>query len=141
MIDYYQSKNFTVDFLTEKSSGKLDDNVQIYVPKTEDVLRIISPDYQSYIKDYISKPKSNGYQSIHIRAQQNGKSVDIQVRTSTMHEYSEYGGASHDKIYKPPISFDLLKQIHMEGLSYTENGITEDKFGLFRPLPIGTRTL
>lgn len=141
LIDYYQSKNFTVDFLTEKSSGKLDDNVQIYVPKTEDVLRIISPDYQSYIKDYISKPKSNGYQSIHIRAQQNGKSVDIQVRTSTMHEYSEYGGASHDKIYKPPISSDLLKQIHMEGLSYTENGITEDKFGLFRPLPIGTRTL
>lgn len=77
-------------------------------------LRIITPDlatcYQVFsvvnsyfeplpnrVKDYIAKPKDNGYQSIHttVRDKETNTIFEIQIRTEEMHEYCEYGIASH----------------------------------------------
>lgn len=77
-------------------------------------LRIITPDLatcyqvfaviQSYfepilnrVKDYIASPKDNGYQSIHttVRDKYTDAIFEVQIRTDEMHEYCEYGVASH----------------------------------------------
>lgn len=46
--------------------------------------------------DYISRPKSNGYRSLHtVVADAGGKTFEIQIRTQEMHNFAEYGMAAH----------------------------------------------
>ncbi len=62
------------------------------------VLGIIHGMYQPMvkrIKDYIARPKPNGYQSLHTTVMtNNGEIVEFQIRTHAMHEYSERGLAA-----------------------------------------------
>lgn len=49
------------------------------------------------VKDYIARPKVNGYQSIHtvVKDPQLNMTFEFQIRTEEMHDYAEYGVASH----------------------------------------------
>ncbi|HZX20690.1 MAG TPA: TGS domain-containing protein [archaeon] len=46
--------------------------------------------------DYIARPKSNGYRSLHTAIiSENENSIELQIRTKEMHDFAEYGIGSH----------------------------------------------
>lgn len=89
-----------------KVNGEIDDiydlmALRIIVDKKEDcylILGILHSLYQpmiSRIKDYISAPKPNGYQSLHTTViTHHEQIIEFQIRTYEMHEYAERGLAA-----------------------------------------------
>ncbi len=78
--------------------------IRIITSDVEDcfaVLGIINTHYQPLIsayKDYITKPKANGYQSLHqVIISAEGRKIEVQIRTKEMHHNAEEGAAAHWK--------------------------------------------
>ena len=59
------------------------------------VTNIYKPDVRR-LRDWITKPRDNGYESLHITVQQpDGKFVEVQIRTERMDDEAENGLAAH----------------------------------------------
>ncbi|KAE8637300.1 probable GTP diphosphokinase RSH2, chloroplastic [Cucumis sativus] len=76
--------------------------LRLIVENEEDcyeALRIVHqlwPNVPGKLKDYISKPKLNGYQSIHTVVRGEGDvPLEVQIRTKEMHLQAEFGFAAH----------------------------------------------
>jgi guanosine-3',5'-bis(diphosphate) 3'-pyrophosphohydrolase len=75
--------------------------LRIIVDDTEACYRVLGIIHTLYrpmvnrIKDYIARPKPNGYQSLHTTiVTENDQIVEFQIRTATMHDYAERGLAA-----------------------------------------------
>ncbi|NIA03734.1 MAG: HD domain-containing protein [Nitrospiraceae bacterium] len=100
----------------EKKGKKLDEIYDLFavrvithsVADCYKVLDIIHSNYEpmpNRLKDYITHPKRNGYQSIHTTVRKGDLIFEVQIRTREMHIAAELGLAAHWK-YK---NFDISK--------------------------------
>jgi len=97
-----QKKNVAFEALSDVMAFRIivEERAQCYAAlgAVHDAYRVIPGRF----KDYISTPKSNGYQSLHtgvtVPERRNAK-IEVQIRTREMHEVAEYGVAAH-WIYK-----------------------------------------
>ena len=88
-------------FTPNESMSEKDQCWMIYSAITE----IYRP-HPERIRDWISTPKANGYEALHVTVMgKNGEWIEVQIRTDRMHEIAEHGYAAHWK-YKTGESDD-----------------------------------
>ena len=104
---YGRKKGIFSTYKKLKSKASTLDNIydilaiRIIVNKTSECYTILGKIHsemkflQQRFKDYISIPKSNGYQSLHTTIIYNNVPVEIQIRTEDMHREAEYGVCVH----------------------------------------------
>ena len=98
--------------------------------------------------DYIANPKENGYQSLHTAVvTEDGKIVEVQIRSHEMHQNSELGVASHWR-YKEGAGLDQRMEASIaqmrdmlqgseeevsDAMSEISNELTNDRVYVFTP--------
>ena len=77
--------------------------LRIIVSNTDSCYRALAVVHDTFkpipgrFKDYIGLPKPNGYQSLHTSVIGRHRPVEVQIRTTEMHQIAEYGIAAHWK--------------------------------------------
>ncbi|MGZ5275081.1 MAG: RelA/SpoT family protein [Caldimonas sp.] len=76
--------------------------LRVIVPEVAGCYAVLGRVHERYraiageLDDYIARPKPNGYRSLHTVVQgDDGRAVEIQIRTPEMHEHAEYGVSAH----------------------------------------------
>lgn len=91
--DVYDLLAVRIIFTPNESMSEKDQCWMIYSAITE----IYRP-HPERIRDWISTPKSNGYEALHVTVMgTNGEWIEVQIRTDRMHELAERGLAAHWK--------------------------------------------
>ena len=99
--DVYDLLAVRIVFTPHESMSEKDQCWMIYSAITE----IYRP-HPERIRDWISTPKANGYEALHVTVMgHGGEWVEVQIRTDRMHEIAERGLAAHWK-YKTGESDD-----------------------------------
>ncbi|MBN2790583.1 MAG: bifunctional (p)ppGpp synthetase/guanosine-3',5'-bis(diphosphate) 3'-pyrophosphohydrolase [Candidatus Delongbacteria bacterium] len=86
--------------------------IRIIIPKEEDCYKVLSIVHEMFspvhkmFHDYIAAPKENGYQSLHTKVIFENKIIEIQIRSTKMHEIAECGLAAHWKYKRTDMEND-----------------------------------
>lgn len=120
MIDFrIKSAESTADKLKKKGYEITSENAESYLNDLAGVRVVCASEEEVYVlerylctcdkivivkkKDYIKKPKENGYKSLHLIAELREQSVsekirvEIQIRTESMHRWAKI---DHERFYK-----------------------------------------
>lgn len=102
--------------------------LRVLVPEVKDCYTVLGIVHQIWMPipkefdDYISNPKGNDYRSLHTAvAAEDGRSLEVQIRTHEMHHHAELGVAAHWR-YKE------------SGAPTKANSSYDDKISLLRQL-------
>lgn len=90
-------------------------------------------------KDYIADPKPKGYQSYHCIVRIMQTLVELQLRTSRMHEQAENGEAAHDEVYKNTESYKFLKQYFYNISENVGKVSINERIGILKSMNISNR--
>jgi GTP pyrophosphokinase len=141
--------------------------VRVMVQTVEECYKILGIVHHNWkplpgrIKDYISTPKPNGYQSLHTTIfSGDGNIIEVQIRTEEMNKEAEYGIASHifykqakdEKIKNSPKWIKELveyqkKASDSEFLENIKTDFFEERIFVFTPkgdcldLPVGSSAI
>ncbi|KAG2305659.1 hypothetical protein Bca52824_025407 [Brassica carinata] len=89
-------KKLTVDEIHDIHGLRLIVNNEGDCYKALGVVHSLWSEVPGKLKDYITHPKFNGYQSLHTVVMDNGTvPLEVQIRTQEMHLQAEYGFAAH----------------------------------------------
>jgi len=107
--------------------------VRAVVKDVEDCYAVLGLIHQKWtplpgrIKDYLSQPKPNGYQSLHTTVfTEDGETIEFQIRTREMHDLAEYGVAAHWR-YKEPGMSPIKNLYWMEELAKIQKELSDKK--------------
>lgn len=80
-------------FTPKNEEGELNECFNIYVS----ISKIYRP-HPDRLRDWVSHPKANGYQALHVTLMgNNGQWIEVQIRSDRMNEVAEQGFAAHWK--------------------------------------------
>jgi hypothetical protein len=108
IIDFFQTEmKLLIHPVTERTDSKVpiqkDVRPSLYIPKE---LPIPMCEYEEFYKNYVMRPKKNGYQGLHFVARSvDGTSCEWQIWTTSMARRNDMGSASHDT-HKPMDELD-----------------------------------
>ncbi|MBO4458683.1 MAG: guanosine polyphosphate pyrophosphohydrolase [Butyrivibrio sp.] len=88
----YEIASMLPDFLERQGF-----TAEVSATKDEFISRRLDEKLRPYFRDYIEKPSSYGYQSLHITLYDNESRcyIEVQLRTKDMDDYAEIGPANH----------------------------------------------
>ena len=108
--DKMKRKNINFEQLSDVMAFRLVVNSDLDCYKALGVIHTKYHTIPGTIKDFISTPKKNGYQSIHtVLIGPRDHKIEIQIRTHAMHEIAEIGIAAHWCYKQKHESIDITK--------------------------------
>ena len=108
-------------FTPRESTDEVNECFNIYVALTK-----LYKSHPDRLRDWLSHPKANGYQALHVTLMSNmGQWIEVQIRSQKMDDIAEQGFAAHWK-YKSDSNTEKVAEDELNGWLQTIKEILDD---------------